>query len=136
MVDETLDGTVVRTYRASCHCGRVSFRFRTEPIKAGYRCNCSYCVRRGIVVGPTYLPPDAVDEVQGMESLILYRFGEQSTNHYFCGACGICPFHVVAFIPDGYVGTARPGYYRVNLGCVHDLDVYALDIRLIDGRSF
>ena len=87
-------------------------------------------------MGPTYLPPEAFDEMQGMESLTLYRFGDQSMKHYFCSTCGICPFSVVSAIPDDYRGTARPGYYRVNLGCVHDLDVYALDIGLIDGRSY
>jgi hypothetical protein len=28
------------------------------------------------------------------------------------------------------------GDRRVNLGCVHDLDVYGLEMRLVDGRSF
>jgi hypothetical protein len=123
-------------YRASCHCGRVRFTFKSEPITSGYRCNCSFCARRGIVVAPVYLPPEAFVEVVGTESLTLYQFGEKSTNHYFCSTCGIFPFHVVAYIPDDYRGTARPGYYRVNLGCVLDLDIFSLEISLIDGKSY
>jgi hypothetical protein len=42
---------------------------------------------------------------------------------------------VVDSIPDGYQGTARPGWYRVNLGCVDEIDVETLAITRIDGRS-
>src|SRR5262249_7790869 len=115
-------------YRASCHCGQVRFRFKSEPITSGCRCNCSFCARRGIVVSFAYMPPQAFTEISGMESLTLYQFGEKSTNHYFCSACGICPFHIVTSIPDDYQGTARPGYLRINLGCVLDLDIYSLEI--------
>jgi hypothetical protein len=83
-----------------------------------------------------YLPPEALVEIAGRESLTLYQFGEKSTNHYFCSTCGISPFHVVVSIPDDYRGTARPGCYRVNLGCVLDLDIDSLEIRIIDGRSY
>ncbi len=46
---------------------------------------------------------------------------------YFCKTCGI-----FTYIADGE--NAKDGY-RVNLGCVEDLDPLALDIRLIDGKS-
>jgi hypothetical protein len=32
-----------RTYQASCHCGAVRFRFRSDEITKGCRCNCSIC---------------------------------------------------------------------------------------------
>jgi hypothetical protein len=48
-------------------------------------------------------------------------------NHVFCATCGISPFSEV---------TALPVRYRVNLGCVDDLDPLGLAITLIDGRSF
>ena len=43
-----------RTYQASCHCGAVRFRFRSEEITKGCRCNCSICVRKGIVTSAAY----------------------------------------------------------------------------------
>ena len=46
------------------------------------------------------------------------------------------PFHVVAAVPPEYDGPAKPGDYRINLGCVEDLDVLTLQIDVIDGRSF
>jgi hypothetical protein len=124
-----------RTYQASCHCGAVRFRFRSEEITKGYRCNCSICIRKGIVVSAGYLPAEDLEQIEGASLLSLYQFGDKDVNHYFCSKCGICPFSVVAGVPAAYEGPAKPGDYRINLGCVHDLDVYALDVGLIDGRS-
>ena len=101
----------------------------------GYRCNCSICVRKGIVTSAAYLPPEDLEQIEGMSSLALYKFGDKDVNHYFCRTCGICPFLTVAAVPPTYVGTAKPGYFRINLGCVESLDVYGLDIEIIDGRS-
>jgi hypothetical protein len=123
------------TYLASCHCGAVRLRFRSEEIKRGCRCNCSICSRKGIVISAGYLPPEEIEQLQGMGSLALYQFGDKDVNHYFCRTCGICPFTTVASLPPTYAGSAEPGYYRVNLGCVENLDVYGLDIEVIDGRS-
>jgi hypothetical protein len=82
-----------------------------------------------------YVPPDAF-ALEGRESLVVYQFGDKDMFHYFCKTCGICPFSEVASLPADYQGRARIGDRRVNLGCVDGLDPFALDIRLIDGRSF
>jgi len=42
----------------------------------------------------------------------------------------------MASVPPDYTGPARPGDYRINLGCVHDVDVLALDIEVINGKAF
>ncbi len=74
-------------------------------------------------------------EVEGEECLALYQFGDKDVNHFFCRTCGISPFSTVASVPPEYRGPARPGDYRVNLGCVHDLDVLSLEIQVIDGKA-
>ena len=74
-------------------------------------------------------------EVEGKEGLALYQFGDKDMNHFFCRTCGIFPFSTVASVPPDYRGSARPGDYRVNLGCVDDLDVLSLDSQIIDGRA-
>jgi hypothetical protein len=126
---------MMKTYSASCHCGSVRFKFVSEEITTGRRCNCSICVRKGVVMSARYLRPSDV-EVEGIECLTLYQFGDKDVNHYFCRTCGISPFNTVASVPPTYEGPAKPGDYRLNLGCVHDLEVLALDIEVIDGRSF
>jgi len=125
-----------RLYHASCHCGCVPFRFRSEQITEGRRCNCSICVRKGIVTSPRYYQPAEIENLEGESFLTVYRFGDKDVDHHFCRICGICPFHTVAKIPPTCTGPARPEDYRINLGCVQELDVYALDIQMIDGRSF
>lgn len=127
--------TQTTSYSASCHCGRVRFRFNSEAITTGHRCNCSICIRKGTVWSSGYIPPEHL-ETGETASLSLYQFGDKDVNHYFCGTCGITPFVVVTAVPATYTGPAKPGYYRVNLGCIHGLDVLALGIDVIDGRSF
>jgi hypothetical protein len=75
----------------------------------------------------SYIPPEDFEALEGMQALHVYRFGAHDVNHYFCRTCGICPFHE---------GTAKPGHYRVNLGCIDDLDVLALRVEIVDGRAF
>jgi hypothetical protein len=74
-------------------------------------------------------------EVEGTASLAVYQFGDRDVNHHFCRTCGISPFTTIASVPADYGGPARPGDYRVNLGCVEELDALALDIEVLDGRS-
>jgi hypothetical protein len=122
-------------YRASCHCGKIRFSFKSEPITKGARCNCSICVRKGVVMSDRYYKPESFLEMEGADAVGVYEFGDHSVGHCFCTTCGIHPFNVVTSIPEGYTGPTKPGERRVNLGCVHDLDVFGLEIRVIDGRS-
>jgi hypothetical protein len=114
-------------YHARCHCGRVRFSFEHPQITAAKRCDCSLCVRRGAVLSWTYVPavdftPHDIPEDQG-----VYVWNEKVLSNYFCKTCGI-----FTYIGDGE--NAKDGY-RVNLGCVEGIDVFALDISRIDGRS-
>jgi hypothetical protein len=125
----------MKSYSGSCHCGAVRFRFTSDEIRSGCRCNCSICIRKGIVMSSEYVPPDAFALV-GEESLAVYQFGDKAVYHYFCKTCGVSPFNGVASLPPTYQGRAKLGDRRVNLGCVDGLDPLALKIDIIDGRSF
>jgi hypothetical protein len=83
-----------------------------------------------------YYAPEAFESLEGLESLSVYRFGDHDVGHCFCPKCGVHPFHVVLSVPSTYDGPARVGDRRVNLGCIHDLEVLTLPIELVDGRSF
>jgi hypothetical protein len=111
-------------YEARCHCGRVRFAFRSEPITTGKRCNCSICIRKGAVMSSRYFPAEDFEPIEDLSELVDYRWGDCDVNHLFCRTCGIYPYH----------GDEKMGY-RVNLGCVEGLDPLSLDIGLIDGRS-
>ena len=114
-------------YLGRCHCGKVRFSFRCAEITTACRCNCSLCVRRGAVLSPRYIPRQDFTPHQLPEDLGVYLWNERVLSNYFCRSCGI-----FTYIGDGE--DARDGY-RVNLGCVEGIDVLALDIRVIDGKS-
>lgn len=69
---------------------------------------------------------EQLEIISGQESLTLYQFGTNVAKHYFCKICGIYPFHETM---------RKPGYYRVNLGCVKDIDIYSLDTEVFDGKG-
>ena len=127
--------THARTYQASCHCGAIRFRFASDPITSGLRCNCSICIRKGIVLSTRYYRPEAVELLSGADAFSVYMFGDRDVRHCFCRTCGINVFTMIASVPEDYAGPARPGDYRINLGCVEGLDHEALEVSMIDGRS-
>jgi hypothetical protein len=117
----------MRSYDGHCHCGALRFKLRCEPITTAVRCNCSMCLRKGALMSSQYFAPDQFEELSGIESLAVYLWGDRMVNHYFCRTCGVYPFHDA---------TTKPGHYRINLGCVDDLDPLALPVTILDGRSF
>ncbi len=115
-----------RTYSGRCHCGAIRFRLRCEEIVTARRCNCSMCVRKGALLSAVYYEPEAFEELEGLESMAVYHFGDNDVNHYFCRTCGIFPFSD---------WTGKPGHYRINLGCLDELDPLALPVEILDGRA-
>ena len=116
----------MQTYTGSCHCGKVTFTFKNEVITQGARCNCSICHRKGAVMSTFTLPPEQISIEAEEGTLGLYQFDTKVAKHYFCKTCGIYPFHQTM---------SKPGQYRINLGCLDDIDTEQLDIQLFDGKS-
>ncbi|MCB1919639.1 MAG: GFA family protein [Candidatus Competibacteraceae bacterium] len=116
---------MAKHYQGSCHCGAVRFSFESEPLTKGVRCNCSICARKGALMSPEPMSQDLlkIDAQEGM--LGLYQFGAKTAKHYFCKNCGIYTFHETS---------RKPGYFRVNLGCVDGVDAFALETEVFDGK--
>lgn len=55
-----------------------------------------------------------------------YQFDTKTAQHYFCKNCGIYPFHQTL---------RKPGHYRVNLGCIDEIDTNSISVELFDGKS-
>jgi len=114
-------------YIGSCHCGKIRFSFDHDaPIESGLRCNCSICRRKGAVMSNFFLSPQELDIQTDEGALGLYQFDTKIAKHFFCKHCGIYPFHETV---------RKPGYYRVNLGCIDAVDTNTLAIDVFDGRS-
>lgn len=113
-------------YQGSCHCGAIRFRFSAGPLQSGVRCNCSICQRKGALMTPFVVAPDAmVIEADG-DSLQCYRFGSGVAAHYFCRHCGVYTFHQTL---------RKPGHYRINIGCLDGADPFSLPVELFDGAA-
>ena len=117
----------MKTYHGSCHCGAIKFNLKCHPITKGLRCNCSICRRKG-----TMMLGEAVDQADisidaKPEDIGLYQFDSKVAKHYFCKHCGIYTHHE----------TARyPGKFRVNLGCIDEVDPFALEFDVFDGKDW
>jgi hypothetical protein len=112
------------TYKGSCHCGTVKFEVDTPVTPAG-RCNCSLCKRKGALMTPLF-PVANLRVLAGQEDLTLYQFNTRVAKHFFCRHCGIYPFHQTR---------KDAGLWRVNIGCLDEVDLYALESSVADGAS-
>ncbi|WP_237154276.1 GFA family protein [Oryzibacter oryziterrae] len=113
-------------YSGSCHCGKVAFTVEgtfTEAID----CNCSLCRRRGGLLA--FVPRGQLELQTPDEAAATYTFNHHRLLHRFCPTCGIAP----------YSEGEGPGGVRmaaINLRCLPDVDLDALTIRKVDGKSF
>ena len=114
----------MKNYHGNCHCGSVTFSFESEEIDKGIKCNCSICKRKAALMSPFTIADSALKR-QG-ETLAFYQFGSNVAKHYFCSNCGIYVFHETM---------RQPGYFRVNLGCVDEVNTFELPFDVFDGAS-
>lgn len=112
------------THTGSCHCGAVRFEV-TTALQPATRCDCSLCRRKGALMSPP-LARDQLRILSGEDALTLYQFNTRVARHYFCKHCGIYPFHQTR---------TDPTRWRVNLGCLDEVDVYALPFEVGHGAA-
>ena len=62
----------------------------------------------------------------GEKSLSTYQFHTHTAKHYFCGTCGIYPFHRKRVTPD---------HYGINVGCLEGFDSSGIAVRATAGAK-
>lgn len=110
----------------SCHCGAVRFSVEGE-IDQAIECNCSHCSRKGFLLW--FVPRSALDVVSGTDRLTTYTFNKHVIQHRFCAVCGCQPFGL-GKAPDGAEMAA------INLRCLENVDLDAIERVAVDGRKF
>lgn len=113
-------------HKGSCHCGAIRFEFSGPEITEGVRCDCSLCERKGAIMAPFTIGADEFSIVSEQGALKIYQFGSERARHYFCGKCGIYPFHTLM---------SQPGQYRVNLGCIEGVNSSTLPFTVFNGAT-
>ncbi len=109
-----------------CQCGRV--RFEAEVgLEELISCNCSRCGKLGSVLA--FAAEADFNLLQGEDALTAYSFNTGKITHLFCSACGIESFAR----GEGPRGVRMAA---INVRCLDDVDVFALDPSPVNGKAF
>jgi hypothetical protein len=110
-------------FKGSCHCAKVAYIVDEDPPAKAMQCNCSICRRRGAL--HHFTTPDKFTLETSRDALETYRWNKGAIGFHFCKHCGCAPFAE---------GTGPNGpMVEINLRCVEDMDLDALEITPFDG---
>lgn len=112
-------------HKGGCHCGKVAFEVEGD-IQQVVECNCSICSKRGYLLW--FVARDHFRLVTPESDVATYTFNTGKIRHQFCPACGCAPFGL-GVRPDGQAMAA------INVRCLNDVQIAALEIVPFDGRS-
>lgn len=113
------------SYKGGCHCGRIAFTVEGE-LKQVMECNCSICSKRGFLLW--FVPRSQLKLETPEANLSTYTFNKRQIQHRFCAVCGCAPYGE-GKDPQGNAAAA------VNVRCLDDVDLAALERVQFDGRS-
>lgn len=118
--------THANLHAGGCHCGAVRFEVDLDLNAPMLECNCSICSKTGTRLA--FVGADKFTLKSGEEHLKDYLFNKKHIHHLFCTTCGVRSFASGA-TPDG------GKMYAVNVRCLDDVDLDAMQIKRHDGKN-
>jgi hypothetical protein len=113
----------LQQWSGSCHCGRVRFRIETDFPELT-TCDCSICRRKNALMVKVH--ESQFELLAGGDALTEYRFHTHTARHFFCGTCGIYPFHRKRVTPD---------HLGINVHCLEGFDPSGIPVRATVGAG-
>jgi hypothetical protein len=122
----------MKTYRGSCHCGRVRFEVDAD-IDHVRVCDCSICRRRGAL--NHRVPKANLRLLTPWDDLVLYQWGSRTAEDYFCPTCGILPFRRPSDPTRAELeqGVQPFDGWTINVRCLEEVDLDSIPVRRIFG---
>lgn len=117
---------MANTHTGGCHCGAVRFEVTLEPSYQAASCNCSICMK--LAHTSVIVKPEAFRLLAGEGSITSYAWAAKISTRYFCKTCGIYTH------AKGHLEILGGDYVSVNLNCLDDFDVNAIQVAHWDGR--
>jgi hypothetical protein len=112
-----------KTYRGSCHCGKVRFEVDAELDHVRV-CDCSICRCRGAL--NHRVKEGELRILTPLSEMSVYEWNTKMAKDYFCPVCGILPFRRPRNGPD---------IWTVNVRCLEGVDLDSIPIKYVYGSQ-
>lgn len=117
---------MTQTYSGGCQCGKVRYEVQMD-IGEVIECNCSRCRRLGSLLA--FAPATQFNLLSGDADLTIFAFNRHLIEHRFCSNCGIQSFAIGTHPKTGAKMAA------INVRCLDGVEVDALKVKKVDGKS-
>ena len=121
-----------KTYKGSCHCGRVKFEADIDLSTGTTKCNCTSCWKKRY--WSVRAKTADFRSIQGQEELSGFPAGKaEPAAGGFCKHCGVIPY--------GFVAAAEwneGAYYSINVAALDNVEpaeLLAAPVQFCDGRA-
>ena len=112
-----------KTYKGSCHCGRIRFEVDAD-LDHVFVCDCSICRRRGALIH--LVDAASLRLLTPLDDLSLYTFHTHIAKDYFCPTCGILPFRRPRTASESWA---------INVRCLEDVELGSIPVKHVYGSG-